>query len=259
MALSSVSRKFAVALASAVVLVLLVACVGPYTAGAKEQEEFHKSYSIAPNGSLKVKNINGEVKIAAWDGKDIEVNAVKEASSESRLREMEIRVYATGSRVEIETKEDSHWFDGGSSHISYEIKVPRSIRIEAESVNGQVLVTGAEADVAAKSVNGYVAATDVIGDLTLSTVNGAVEGSLRRLGHNVKLSTVNGAVKLRIPQDSDAEVDVHTVNGGVSNDFGLTVNRPQYGPGASIRATMGKGTSRIELNSVNGGVELRKF
>ncbi|MDB5040971.1 MAG: hypothetical protein JWN27_1697, partial [Candidatus Eremiobacteraeota bacterium] len=39
---------------------------------------------------------------------------------------------------------------------------------------------------------------------------------------------------------------------------GLTVDRPQYGPGATARGTLGDGTAHLSLSTINGSIAVRR-
>src|SRR5918912_185457 len=67
-------------------------------------EEFHQTYPLAAGGRLSLSNINGAVKVQVWERAEVKVDAVKRAYTAERLREAEIRVDASGSRVRIQTE-----------------------------------------------------------------------------------------------------------------------------------------------------------
>jgi DUF4097 and DUF4098 domain-containing protein YvlB len=76
-------------------------------------------------------------------------------------------------------------------------------------------------------------------------------------GQSVDLESVNGVVILRIPADSNAQVDAETLNGNVSSDFGLTVEKGEW-VGRSMEGLVGSGGARISIETVNGNIEIKK-
>src|SRR5215210_5579040 len=75
-------------------------------------EEFHQTYPLAAGGRVSLSNINGAVKVVAWDRNEVKVDAVKRAYTAERLREAQIKVDASASRVRIETEypdSELHW------------------------------------------------------------------------------------------------------------------------------------------------------
>jgi len=239
--------------------VLLISLLLVTVAMASVREEFHKTYPLSAGGSVSVNNVNGAVRIYTWDRNEVEVVAVKSADSESKLRDCNIDVYASSSRVEIKTKYAQHFFNNNPANVEYRINVPKNTRIDkAETVNGDVEISGTGSEVRAETVNGSVHVNDASGDLKLNTVNGSLHATLGRTDHSVRMESVNGSVELTLPANADASIEASTVNGNVSNGFGLDVERPKYGPGAKMHGRLGNGRASIKLESVNGSVNIRK-
>jgi DUF4097 and DUF4098 domain-containing protein YvlB len=67
---------------------------------------------------------------------------------------------------------------------------------------------------------------------------------------------VNGGITIYLPSDFSAEVEAQTVNGDIETDFPLTVSG-RFGM-RRIRGTIGAGGRRIELETVNGSIRLRR-
>ncbi len=61
---------------------------------------------------------------------------------------------------------------------------------------------------------------------------------------------------IEVPATLGAEVEMSTVNGRVHTDFPMTVSG-RIDP-RRLRATIGDGSRRLRLRTVNGNVELRK-
>src|ERR1043166_3940273 len=67
-------------------------------------EEFHQTYPLTADGRVSLQNINGGVRISAWDRNEVKVDAVKHARSQQRLDEAEIEVDAADNYVSIRTQ-----------------------------------------------------------------------------------------------------------------------------------------------------------
>ena len=68
--------------------------------------------------------------------------------------------------------------------------------------------------------------------------------------------TVNGSIDVTLPPGTGVTVDARTLTGTI-NANGLTVNRPRYGPGASVNGTLGDGARVLTLQTTNGSITLR--
>src|SRR5438874_13646576 len=113
-------------------------------------EEFHQTYPLNADGRVSLTNINGDVRVAAWDRNEVKVDAVKRAYTQERLKEAKINVEAGPNSVNIETEyPDYNWsrneYDQHENPASvvYTLTVPRGARLEDISlVNGGLTIEG---------------------------------------------------------------------------------------------------------------------
>jgi DUF4097 and DUF4098 domain-containing protein YvlB len=258
------------------VLLGVVACLGLlsiFAGGARTQseqklsEEFHQTYPLAAGGRVSLENINGSVRISAWDRNEVKVDAVKWAYKRERLTEAKIEVSATASSVYIKTDypDRNLTFNNGDwnerdnpATVEYTLTVPRGARLDSiELINGGIDISGVAGDVKASSINGRVQARGLTGEAKLATINGRLEATFDRLDVSkpISLASVNGSVALTIPSDSNAELKANTVHGGISNDFGLPVRKGKY-VGRELAGLIGQGGPRIKLDNVNGSITI---
>jgi DUF4097 and DUF4098 domain-containing protein YvlB len=227
--------------------------------------EFGATYPLAPDGRVRLKNINGRARITGWDRGEVKIEAVKRAHTQQRLDEVSIEVQATADSVEIKTVYPSSElnFERGSRNnpaaVDYVLTVPRTARLESiELINGPLELDALAGEVRAALVNGRLMARNLAGDARLTTVNGRLEAEFDRLGAGtVNLSSVNGEVVARLPADADATVRASTVHGRIENDLGLPVRRGRY-IGQSLAGQLGAGSGRVKLDNVNGAIQIHR-
>jgi DUF4097 and DUF4098 domain-containing protein YvlB len=231
------------------------------------REEFHQTYPLAADGRVSLGNINGAVRVTAWDRNEVKVDAVKMAYRRDRLDEARIVVRSDPSGINIETQYPyrSQTFTDGEGRINnpatveYTLMVPHNARIDSiELINGNLDIDGITGDVKASSINGRVSAHELMGEVKLSTINGKLDAMFGRLNESkaISLGSVNGPVLLTIPSDSNAELKAGTVHGGIANDFGLPVRRGDY-VGRDLAGQLGQGGARIKLGNVNGSITIK--
>ncbi len=236
--------------------------------GDEFTERFDETYPFNPKGSIALSNINGSVTIEAWDKNEVRVEYVKTASERDLLSMVEVRIDKTKGRIEIETNYDN-WKDkyGNGQNwknrklsVEFKLSVPRTAVLDqVETVNGSIAVSNMVNFCKVSTVNGEVTGRNLRGTANLSTVNGVVIADFDRLesGSQITLSTVNGKASVAIPSDSDATVRADTLNGTITNDFGLPIRKGQY-VGRDLYGKLGNGDVRIKLSSVNGGLSLTR-
>lgn len=232
-----------------------------------ETERFEQTYPLNSNGRVSVSNVNGSITIDTWDRNEVKLEAVKTADSKDRFTEVEIKIDAQKDSLTVETNYDNWrrdnnrgWKNYGKLTVDYRLTVPKNAVLdEIETVNGSVNIANSNNMTKASTVNGQVVATNLRGAANLSTVNGTVEANFDQLqsSSRISLNTVNGTVNLTIPSDANATVKADTVNGNINNDFGLPVRKGQY-VGRDLYGKIGSGEVQIRLNSVNGGLNIKR-
>lgn len=232
-------------------------------AAQDETERIEKTFPLNPDGRVSVSNVNGSITVNAWDRNEVQLVAVKTADTRERLADVEIRIDARQDRITIETDYGDNrntWRNGGKLNVDYQLSVPRgAVLNEIETVNGSVTVADFTNMTKVSAVNGTVHASNLRGTANLSTVNGEVAADFERLepSSRINLSTVNGRVNLTIPSDSNATLKADSLNGNIANDFGLPVRKGQY-VGRDLYGKLGSGDVQIKLDSVNGGLTIKR-
>jgi len=238
---------------------------------------------------MNVFNVNGSVDFAPSE--DNMVHLVAEKRSNGRdMDDIHYEVVQAGGNVTICAiwNDNSRCEDGGvesfrhngqnetHSNVKITVRVPRSVKIGAHSVNGGVsvrdvgsevrantvnggvIVHNATGPVRANTVNGGVVVNTAAGPVTAETVNGNVDARMASLQGNddMTFKTVNGSVAIYVPARFDANFRFDTVHGGIDSDFPMTLSG-RWGP-RHAAGTIGNGGRDIRASSVNGSIELRK-
>jgi hypothetical protein len=246
-------RTLHVALALGLGLVLNGCIGGDF--GMSFRETVDETRPLAANGELSLENTNGSVRLVAWDEAKVRIEATKRAASQRALEELKVEIEGEGDRVSVRTRQPRPRWLGNSGGVEYRVSVPRGARVRVTNVNGRVEVGGVTGSVHASTVNGSVDLTAVGGAIEASAVNGSVEVDVARVDPAARseLSTTNGSVRLTLPRDASADVEAHTVNGGVHCDFDLADTHKSR---RRLEGRIGSGGARFELGTVNGSARI---
>jgi DUF4097 and DUF4098 domain-containing protein YvlB len=255
------SRKFRGKFRTFTLLSALLA-TGSLFASVTEEKTF--SFKLNDGGRFSIANVNGSMVVTGGQGDSVEIIATKKADNQKDLDKIEIKISNTPDEIVVETDlgESNHWFshNNNSGSVSYEVIVPVGTRLDSvETVNGSVNISGVSGKVVAESVNGDLEIGDLEGDVDLSTVNGSIDASFAMLGgqQRVKVETVNGRVTVNLPGEADVEINADTLNGGINaSDFGLESDKGFVG--SDLNAKIGTGSARLNIDTVNGAVKIRK-
>jgi hypothetical protein len=263
-----IRRRFVPAL----IIPLAVAAIGSagcdiVTADLRSEEsaEWKKTYTLDPNGTVEIGNVNGKIIVEPSQGNTVEVLAIKKArgatpeAAKAALERATIVEDVTSGRVKIDTKiarMEGIVFNNGNLQVEYHVKVPVGAEAKFTTVNGGVEVTGLKGRVTAETTNGGVTTRDVTGQLEASTTNGGLDIDLARVPEGgVKLECVNGGIKVRLPRDAKANISASIVNGGI--DAGdLSIEGSGESSRRRLEGRMNGGGPRVQIEGTNGGIRL---
>jgi hypothetical protein len=223
---------------------------------------------------LYLRNVNGGIRVERG-GDRVEVRAQLRANGDARFDD--VRFVAQRARDGQSMVICALWYEGsscdeegyrgsrdrndrrnGSVSAEFTVRLPEGVRLDLSSVNGGLQVRGASSEVVARTVNGGIRVETLGGPVSARTVNGSIDARMSSVGdaRDLEFTSTNGSVTVALPGNVGADVELATVNGRVSTDFPITVSG-RIDP-RRLRATIGDGSRRLRIRTVNGSVELRK-
>ena len=252
--------------------VALGGAVASLVASLAIAQDFEWKGSLKPGQTLEIKGINGGIHAKGGAGAAALVTAVKKARRSDpasvQIKPVEhaggvtiCAVYPTppGSPANECAPGEGGRMNSKDNDVQVEftVQVPEGVRFVGRTVNGGIEASGITADAEARTVNGGVV-LDATGTARAETVNGGITARLGRTDWSgaLKLKTVNGGIEMTMPEGLSADVKASTVNGDIQTDFPLTVTGKISR--RKLEGTIGSGGRLLELETVNGGIELRK-
>jgi len=234
-------------------------------------DDFHWEGRLGPGQTVEIKGVNGGIDARAGSGDTVRVSAHKKArKSDPDSVKIEVVEHDGGVTVcavyPSQGGRPNRCLPGEAGHlgakdndvnVQFTVEVPQGAGFVGRTVNGGIEADGIPGDVRAKTVNGGIRVS-TSGSARCETVNGSVRATLGTPHWQGPLDfkTVNGGITVELPSGAGAAVRAKTVNGGIDTDFPLTVkgklNRH------SLSGTIGNGGGELLLQTVNGGIQLRK-
>ena len=173
--------------------------------GPKETEQVDRTIPISANGTLRLKNFSGRVRIVAGSGRDIVMKATRRASRE-RLDRIKLDVSTSGSTVTIEAnKQDERNRDRNNNVVdtTFELQVPASIDLDVEVFSSDVLVDGVTGDQKIHTFSGEIEVLNARGPIDAETFSSDIRVTVARDARgSVSFSTFSGEVDTRLPISS---------------------------------------------------------
>lgn len=239
-----------------------------------QSNDFSYRKDLAPGQTVEIRGVNGAIDAQPSTGTTLEVTAVKREHRHGDAEEVQIVAVEWNGGVTIcavyptprRSRRDNHCGGGDSYEMStndndvevrFSVKVPRGVKLDAATVNGDVRATGLTGDADLHTVNGGIDVT-TSGVVEAETVNGDIEARIGRADWSggLKFETVNGGISLTAPATLATDIEASTVNGAVDSDFPITIRGKLER--THLRGTIGAGGRSLEMTTVNGGIELRK-
>jgi putative adhesin len=235
-------------------------------------EDFRWHGFVARGNAIEIKGINGDVRAEAAPGTEVEVVAEKRARR-SDPESVKIEVVEHGGGVTIcsvypsrDSSKPNECRPGSDGRmnvqdndvtVTFTVRVPTGVAFTGHSVNGQVSASRLDAPVTLNTVNGSVDFSTT-STARASTVNGSIRGSFGRGDwmDALEFHTVNGSITLSLPDGLNTDVKASTVNGDISTEFPLTVTG-RFSR-RHLDGTIGAGGRTLSLETVNGGITLKK-
>lgn len=229
--------------------------------------------TIAASHTFWLRNLNGSITVEPGEGRSVEVQAersyrhsapesVQILTSESSHG---VTVCAVWPGKSTECGPDGHYtteggLRGNDVAVSFTVRLPRGVKLDASTINGSIDVTGVAAPVGVGTVNGDISVETSLGPVKAATVNGDVSAVIRGFAApgDVKVATVHGDATVELPFDVNAVVDGHTVTGDITTDFPLLTVTGKFAS-HNLAGTLGKGGRKIHLAAVAGDVAVRRL
>ncbi len=236
--------------------------------------------------SLNLKNINGFIKIdpqSHQDAKEIEVDAVitivrKYLSTEQNIidakKSVGISVERTENEITIRADHPKIKPTGVSNiKIDMTVKVPSTLAVHAEGINGEITIQNIQTPVSLKTINGKIASKacpalvkveSVNGQINLSgikkkiqckAVNGRIHATFDAIPNDSSsFETVNGAVHVTLPKGSGIDLHLETMNGSLRFDDQAFQGEKKK---KKVHGELNGGGPEFRVKTLNGSITIQ--
>lgn len=219
-------------------------------------QDFQRTYRVGAGALIRIGNVSGDVTVTGYSGDVISVSGFKEGRDRDLVQ---IEDLSRADSIEVTARYPESC--NCSASVRFEVQVPRGINYNFDrlaSVSGDIEVSGVTGRLRAETVSGDARINDVVGLVSASTVSGDVEVEISRLEGtgDMKVSSVSGDVRVRMPANLDADIEMSSLSGSLKTDFPIEVQERRYGPGRSARGKLGAGSRSLRISTVSGRVSL---
>jgi hypothetical protein len=271
----------------AMVVLPLCPSAGAFT-GAPQSKDFKKTVELEPGGSLALSTDKGSVRLSSWSQNQVEVVAridpPEETTQDYARRAVEgvvIEVIGGGHSVTVRSNFDGIPYrdDFGSRsrtlpNIHYEIRAPRSIKLNVEIDRSKMELNGFEGSISLNTDRTPVTASDLTGDirvqmdrgqLTLAKIKGSINADTDRSDIDLQGVRFDGDsrfdmdrgeldIKLSENQGLSVETDISR-RGDFTTDLQINIRNMR---GKNFDGTINGGGPRLVFRTDRGRIRLRR-
>jgi DUF4097 and DUF4098 domain-containing protein YvlB len=246
-----------------IVLGSALSCTFAFSAYADITDTIERSFDVNTNSKFSLNNTNGEVEITSWSDRVIKVEATINADSQDAMDRVEVNMQQNGQTVSVETDYEDKlaWGRKGAAKVTYRVWLPMETELsEIELVNGSLRIDNVSGEIKAQVVNGSIKATGLTKNSEISSVNGSIKVHYQSVSsalNDINIETVNGSIKLYLPSDINAKLDLDTMHGSIKTEFGISSQENTF-TGHNLRGEIGAGNINVSMESVNGSIKVLK-
>jgi len=254
-----------------VILMLFLALVG----GVRD-DKWEKTFSIHGRADLRIKTSDANIKTSSWEKNEIMIRVV---AKDRKIGEGGVKITdsQSGDIVELSVSLPRIDFHMGLHRrpVNVEVFLPRLAKLNLETGDGKIDVTGNEGEMVLKAGDGDINVQAISGRLAAMTGDGSVRGDGRFDHLNIRtgdgrveleaqpgstvsspwwVHTGDGSLTLRLPSALDADVKVRTRDGHIDLQIPVAISgRPGN---KQVEGRINKGGGLISVESGDGSIRL---
>jgi hypothetical protein len=242
-------------------LLALVLAGGCKILGERKVVHFSKQWPAAGVQRIEVDEVDGTINIEASDSNQITMDAEVRTHVPGKPNEENQGFFQTaldGDTLTIGRKEHRRFhfgFGGDEYFVTYNLRVPPTVALELQTINGKIDTRGVDGETRATTVNGLVdITTSGINEVEAKAVNGIIRAHFLKDFHGASFKTVNGRVTATLPPTASFTGDFTQVNGDVEAAFPLNIHSH---PGSRrVSGEVNGGRYSLHITTVNGDIKV---
>jgi molybdopterin-binding protein len=236
-------------------------------AGERYETTINRQWPAGAIRSVELDEVNGSVTVEAGNATEVTLVADVTARGVAPDKRAENEGYFTASvdgdtLVIRKSRRKSEirlpFFRSEGVTVNYKLRVPATVALDLETVNGRITTKGVAGETEVSTVNGPIE-IEMPGtaELTAQTVNGRVRARFLESFQGANLRSVNGGIEASLPKSASFSCDLSQVNGDFEASFPLSINS---NPGSRrVSGEVNGGAHELRIVTVNGDIELARL
>lgn len=245
-------------------------------------ENFNYYVGINNQKTFILDGINGAITITPTEDIAATISGERKVQSENvedateSLKYLKVIVEESGDEVNVHTQQPSNT-GGRIFTVTYNLELPVTWAVDITNVNGALRIDSLQSTihavitngdvtlnsintntVTASVVNGNITLNEVAASPNINLVNGYINGNVILPASGLcNMNITNGTINLQIPKNTNAQMEAKVVNGSVGV---LNLSMQNVTSSSTfIQGTLGSGDGTIDLNVVNGSINVSGY
>lgn len=254
------------------VLLLLLAAASLASAA-----DWTKKFTVTGKPELRVDSNDASVHVWAGASSAIEVRVVAEGW---KIGSDEVRVtdHQVGNRVELQVRVPRGDWGIGNHSVRVDVRAPREMSVAIHTADGSIALEALKGDARLVTSDGSITVDSLDGSLdaksgdgriqvrgrfdllNIWTGDGSVDAAIQpgsKLSTGWRIQSGDGSVRLRVPSDLAADLDVHTGDGHISSQLPVAISGSPSD--SSLRGKLNGGGLTLTVRTGDGAVNLDRF
>ena len=227
---------------------LWVAAILIMASTAWAERPVNETRPVGPDASISIENVAGSLTIVGSDRADVQVTG----TLGDDVEELEIESDKEGLSIEVVLPDDNRHRKGERKIAAkLEIRVPRGVALEIETVSASIDISGVSGQIDVESVSGAVTVDGAVSSVDVESVSGSV--SVSGGSGSVDAESVSGQVLLT---GVAGDVEAATVSGSIRVEAGAVEDVELESVAGSIYFNGQLGDGGLDVESHSGNVEV---
>jgi DUF4097 and DUF4098 domain-containing protein YvlB len=237
-------------------------------------EEWTKRWQVSAKPELRISTQDASVNLEVGSSNEIEaiVRTRGYTIGEGGIKIIE---HQDGNRVELEIREPTTHFSFGNRSVNVHVRVPPELTANVHSGDGSIKLDGLRGLLRMDTGDGSIQGENLDGDLEAHSGDGSLhldgrfdklqvrtsDGSVTvharngsRMTSNWHVETGDGSVRLDVPHDLAADVQLRTGDGRIHLNIPLTVHGTQNEH--EIEGKLNGGGPSLEVHTGDGSISV---
>ena len=206
---------------------------------------------------LDIGSTSGKITAPVLTGSKIRIETISGTIETDSIQGNDVRMSSASGDINAGDVTATGLFEKSTISGRFRVDTLKCDEAKLESTSGETFAELVSSDkVTASSISGRIQLTLDQGSAKLETTSGGIYAQFRDRFESFKANSVSGEIKLEVPDNSEFKIEINTISGSIDcRDFEMKLSSSKKN---ELKAEVGNGDSKIDIDTTSGSVEVAK-